>query len=71
MALKLTSKDLTELIQAAQLAEPYSDDDPEMRMLDGECDYERMTATKAARILNHYFTEHPEANTFGYEVKKN
>lgn len=71
MALKLTSKDLIELVQAAQSAEPYSDDDPEMHMLDGECNYERMAATKATRILNYYFTEHPEANVFGYEVNKN
>ncbi len=71
MALKLTLEELTDLVKDSQLAEPYKDTDPEMNRLDGECDYARTMATRATRILNHYFTEHPEANTFGYEIKKN
>ena len=71
MALKLTSEQLLDLIKSAQSAEPYKDDDPELHTFDGEYDDKRMTATRATGILNYYFTEHPEANTFGYEVKKN
>lgn len=72
MALKLTLEDLTDLVKTAQSAEPYKDSDPEMNTLDGhDYDSARLMATRAARILNHYFTEHPEANVFGYEVKQN
>lgn len=70
MALKLTLEQLTDLIKSARLAEPYKDDDPELHTLDGECDYCRMAATKATRILNYYFTEHPEANVFDYKISE-
>ncbi len=70
MALELTMDQLTELVETARSAEPYNDTDPEMNTLDGR-DYDgaRLMATRAAHILNHYFSERPETNVFGYEVK--
>lgn len=49
------------------MAEPYAEDDEVFSMLDGEYEAERMLATSAKRILEHYFERHPEDSIENYK----
>ncbi len=51
MARILSREDKERLESDLALAEPYDEDAPELRTLDGEVDFDRMRATTAKKIL--------------------
>ncbi len=51
MASILTERERKQLEADLAAAEPYDDDAPELRTLDGEVDFDRMRATLAKRLL--------------------
>ena len=67
MALKLTSSQIKEFIKQMHSAEPYSHN--ETVTLDDTWSLElsnRSAATRAKRILDAYFKEHPEDSMENY-----
>ncbi len=52
MALNLSAGDRERLEHDLELAEPYDEDAPEMRTLDGKVDFARMRATMAKKFLD-------------------
>ena len=49
--LQFSTEKIKRLIEQSKLAKPYTQDDKEYSMLDGEYDSKRMLATSATRIL--------------------
>ena len=64
--LQFSTEKIKRLIEQSKLAKPYTQDDKEYSMLDGEYDPKRMLATSATRILNRYFEKHPEDSIENY-----
>lgn len=58
--LRFSTEKIKKLIEQSKIAEPYTEEDEEFSMLDGEYDAKRMLATSATRILERYFKKHPE-----------
>ncbi len=52
MALNLSDENRAVLMEMLRIAEPYSEDDPEMNTLDGESDSDRVLATIAKKWLD-------------------
>jgi len=63
---EFSTEKIKRLIEQSKLAKPYTQDDKEYSMLDGEYDPKRMLATSATRILNRYFEKHPEDSIENY-----
>lgn len=67
MVLQFSTENIKKLIRQSEIAEPYAEDDDVFSVLDGEYDAERMLATSAKRILEHYFEHHPEDSIENYK----
>lgn len=52
MAYSLSKEDRERLKSDLSAAEPYDEDAPELRTMDGEVDFDRMRATIAKKLLS-------------------
>lgn len=69
MALTLTSEQIISLINDLKKAKPYTLDEIKKIPLDAspeEYDELRCQSTRIKRILDSYFKQHPEKDTYGY-----
>lgn len=69
MALTLTSEQITNLINDLKKAKPYTFNEIRKIPLDAsseEYDELRCQSTRIKRILDNYFKQHPEEDTYGY-----
>ena len=69
MALTLTSEQITNLINDLKKAKPYTLNEIRKIPLDAsheEYDELRCQSTRIKRILDSYFKQHPEKDTYGY-----
>lgn len=72
MALKLISSQILDMIEDLKKAVPYTKEELDKIPLDATSEncplysVERITSTQIKRILDGYFKEHPEEDTYGY-----
>ena len=72
MALKLTSQHVEKFINTLRNHKPYSREELDQIPLDATPEncplysIDRGMATRAKRILDSYFKEHPEEDVYGY-----